>query len=74
MNHKPYPFTAFPGLAFLTGLATLVAIALQQVPAESADEKPGTAETAASDKEKAAETKTNDTVPATNTDRSPWRL
>jgi len=71
MNHKPYSFAAFPGLAFLTSLATLVAIALQQVPAESADEKPGTAETAASDKEKAAETKTNDTVPATNTDPVP---
>jgi len=49
MNHKPNSLTNFPGLTFITAVAVVLAIAMHQTPAKSADEKSLPPDTAASD-------------------------
>ncbi len=49
MNHNPHSLTNFPGITLITVVAAWLTIALQQLPARSADEKAVPAEAAAID-------------------------
>ncbi|MEJ7594054.1 MAG: hypothetical protein WKF77_21140 [Planctomycetaceae bacterium] len=60
MNHKPNPLTNLPGLTMLGVVAVVLAIAMHQAPASSADEKAVPPDTAATDEK----TPLTDAVPS----------